>query len=390
MESRYPLGLDLTGLDSPSFVVDAALLEKNAAVMKEVGEASGAQILLALKGFSMYSSFPLLKPYLQGTCASGINEARLGKEEMGLQVHSYSPAYSEKTLRAMLEISDHLIFNSPGQWERFAGLRREFADRVSFGLRFNPSHSETETAIYDPSAPKSRLGTIADELPEGFLTEQGVEGLHVHNLCEKDSPSLLRTWEAVERVFSGSRRGELEGLKWINLGGGHHITRPGYQKDILIDLVRRIRKDYKVEVYLEPGEAWALNAGYLVATVLDIHKNRGNLAILDTSASCHMPDVLEMPYRPHILGSGEEGEKAHTYRLGGVTCLAGDVIGDYSFDEPLEVGDRLVFTDMAIYSMVKTTTFNGVNLPSIYLSDSRTGEHKLIRRFGYEDFRSRL
>ncbi len=384
MECDYLKGLDLSGIKSPAFVVDLALLENNARIMQAVGRESGAEVLLALKGFSMFSCFDLLRPYLSGICASSPHEARLGREEMGLEVHSYSPAYSHESLKELLQHSDHLIFNSPSQWERFSSEREEYAGRVSFGLRYNPSHSETDTAIYDPSAPLSRLGTIREELPAGFLKK--VDGLHIHNLCEKDSSALLRTWEAVERSLGD----ELEGLKWINLGGGHHITREGYRTDELTELILEIRKRYGVKVYLEPGEAWALNAGYLVATVLDIHRNRGDLAILDTSASCHMPDVLEMPYRPEIAGAGRGGEKAVTYRLGGVTCLAGDVIGDYSFDTPLAAGDKVVFCDMAHYTMVKTTTFNGIGLPSQYLYDSGSGQLQLVKHFGYSDFRSRL
>lgn len=370
-------------MDSPAFAVDRALLEKNACIMDEVGRESGAHVLLALKGYSLFASFDTLRPYTRGICASSVDEARLGREEMGLEVHSYSPAYSEQSLRELMELSDHVIFNSPEQWNYFSSLREAYP-KVSCGVRVNANHRETETELYDPSAPMSRLGTLVERIPQDFLS--GVDGIHIHNLCEKDADALTRTWKAVESQL-GSR---LEGLKWINLGGGHHITREGYKRDELIKLVRTIREKYAVEVYLEPGEAWALNTGYLVSTVLDLHWNRGDLAILDTSASCHMPDVLEMPYRPHILGSGMPGEKAHTYRLGGLTCLAGDVIGDYSFDEPLKRGDRLVFTDMAHYSMVKTTTFNGVRLPSIYLYDSRTGVQKLQKRFGYEDYRSRL
>ena len=384
MERDHLKGLDLSQVRSPAFVVDLALLEKNARTMQSVAEESGAKVLLALKGFSMFSTFDILRPYLSGVCASSPHEARLGREEMGLEVHSYSPSYSSEGLMELLALSDHLIFNSPSQWERFSSLREKYAEKVSFGLRYNPSHSETETAIYDPSAPYSRLGTIREELPKGFLKK--VDGLHVHNLCEKDSGALVRTWEAVEESLGT----EVEGLKWINLGGGHHITRDNYDTEELIRLIRTIKSRWGTEVYLEPGEAWALNTGYLVATVLDVHRNKGNLAILDTSASCHMPDVLEMPYRPEIIGAGEAGEKSHTYRLGGVTCLAGDVIGDYSFEAPLNAGDKLIFTDMAHYSMVKTTTFNGVGLPSQYLHDSRNGELTLVKHFGYEDFKSRL
>ncbi len=384
MESNRLAGIDFTPIQTPAFVVDAALIEKNGAIMKSVAEESGATVLLALKGFSMFSLFDLMRPYLGGVCASSVNEARLGREEMGREVHSYSPAYSEESLRKLMELSDHVVFNSPSQWERFASLREEYGDTVSYGLRFNPSHSETETPIYDPSAPLSRLGTIREELPDGFL--RPIEGLHIHNLCERDAPELVRTWEAVEKALGD----ELEHFRWINLGGGHHITRDGYQRDMLVELIWKIRSRYGADVYLEPGEAWALNAGYLVTTVLDTHRNRGDLAILDTAVPCHMPDVLEMPYRPEIIGAGQPGEKAHTYRLGGVSCLAGDVAGDYSFDSPLKRGDRLVFTDMAHYTMVKTNTFNGVELPSLYIADSRDGSLRAVRHFGYEDFKGRL
>ena len=384
MESRRLEGIDFSGIKTPAYVVDKARLEENCRIMQSVGEESGATLLLALKGFSMFSLFGLMRPFLQGVCASSPHEARLGREEMGKEVHSYSPAYSENSLRELMGLSDHVVFNSPSQWNRFASLRKEYAGRVSCGIRYNPSHSESETPIYDPSAPLSRLGTIREELPRGFLRE--AEGLHLHNLCEKNAPELVRTWEAAERVL----RSELDHLNWINLGGGHHITRDNYRRDLLIELIREIRSRYGVQVYLEPGEAWALNAGFLVTTILDTHRNRGELAIMDTSVPCHMPDVLEMPYRPEIIGAARPGEKPYTYRLGGVSCLAGDAAGDYSFDSPLKTGGRLVFTDMAHYTMVKANTFNGVNLPSLYVCDSRDGSMELIKHFGYADFKDRL
>jgi len=383
MDRYYPSGLDLGQIDTPAFVVDQAVLERNARIMYQVGVESGANMLLALKGYALFASFDLLRPYVDGVCASSINEARLGREEMGLEVHSYSPAYSRESLAGLIELSDHVIFNSPAQWQRFADLR-DSSEKVSFGLRYNPNHSETDVALYDPSAPLSRLGTVKDQLPPNFIKQ--IDGLHIHNLCEKDAPALQRTWQAVEKQLGS----QLEHLRWINLGGGHQITRDGYQQEVLIQLVQTIRERYGCNVYLEPGEAWALESGYLVASVLDLHHNQAQLAILDTSASCHMPDVLEMPYRPDVLGSAEAGVKEWSYRLGGVSCLAGDVVGDYSFDRPLQIGDRLVFTDMAHYSMVKTTTFNGVSLPTIYLADSRTGELRCVRRFGYQDFKGRL
>lgn len=380
-EAKLP---PLEQLESPAFLVDLALLERNAKMLKQVADQSGVKMLLALKAYSLYASFPRLQPYLSGTCASSIHEARLGREEMGGEVHSYSPAYSEKNLIELLELSDHLIFNSPVQWTRFAGLREQYAHSVSFGLRFNPRHRETEQEIYDPSAPKSRLGTVVDQLPPGFFKQ--VEGLHIHNLCEKDFGALKRTWQAVEQQLGD----QLLGLKWINLGGGHLIAQQGYQRQELVEFLLSLRQKYQAQIYLEPGEAWVRHTGYLVCTVLDIVYNDGAVAILDTSASCHMPDVLEMPYRPDILGAGQPGERKHTYRLAGVTCLAGDVIGDYSFDNPLKPGDRLVLDDMSHYTMVKSNTFNGVNLPAIYLYNSQNKYLQLVRKFGYEDFKGRL
>ncbi len=381
MEASTPDRLNISKINSPAFVIDIKKLGENCEILSEVHRTAGVKILLALKGFAMFSTFPLVRKYLDGVCASSLNEAKLGRRKFGGEVHSYSPAYSGKSLSALCRYSDHIVFNTPGQYEKYEIIRRKFS-RISFGLRINPEHSETE--IYDPSAPFSRLGSVRSEIPPGFIRK--LDGIHIHNLCEKNSDSLVRTWEAVEKNFGN----ELQGLKWINLGGGHHITREDYDIRLLTDLLVEIRKKYNTEVYLEPGEAVALNAGWLVSRVLETMHNKMDLAVLDTSASCHMPDVLEMPYRPHIPGSGKAGEKKYTYRLGGVSCLAGDVIGEYSFDQPLKPGDTLVFSDMAHYSMVKTTTFNGVNLPSIYSFDSDRGKLKLIRRFGYHDFRSRL
>ncbi|MBN1647378.1 MAG: carboxynorspermidine decarboxylase [Spirochaetales bacterium] len=383
METNPTGRLDLSGVKTPAFLVDEVLLEKNCRLLSSLRERTGTKILLALKGFAMFSTFPLVRKYLDGTCASSWNEARLGREEFGKEVHSYSPAYSEQSLQACLELSDHVVFNTPGQLRRFAALRRHYPG-VSCGLRINPDHSETETAIYDPSAPYSRLGSLRSEIEKGFLCE--LDGIHVHNLCEKNADALVRTWQTVEKQF-GDELGE---LKWINLGGGHHITRPDYDIELLTNLLVEIRDKYGVQLYLEPGEAVALNCGWLATTVLDTMHNAMDIAVLDTSASCHMPDVLEMPYRPDIYGAGTPGEKQHTYRLGGVSCLAGDVIGDYSFERQIKPGDVLLFGDMAHYSMVKTTTFNGIALPSIYLFNSVSGEARLVRQFTYEDFRGRL
>jgi carboxynorspermidine decarboxylase len=378
--------LDPSRVPSPCFVVDEVSIEENLRVLDAVQRASGAKILLALKAFSMWSLAPLVARYLKGTCASGLHEARLGREEYGGEVHTFSAAYSTADLPEILAISDHVVFNSFAQWERFQTLVRAARARrpgLKFGLRVNPERSEGAVPHYDPSAPFSRLGIVRSQF-RGSL--DGISGLHFHTLCEQDFPPLARTVAAFEEKF-----GEfIPGLEWINFGGGHHITRPDYQVDDLARLLRDFRDRHGVQVYLEPGEAIALDAGVLVAEVLDLPWNGMPLAILDTSATCHMPDVIEAPYRPRIIGAGAAGASAHTYRLGGQTCLAGDVIGDYSFDVPLRIGQRLVFEDMALYTMVKTTTFNGIRLPSIALWNSTTDELRVIREFGYADFRTRL
>jgi carboxynorspermidine decarboxylase len=343
--------------------------------------------LLALKAFSMFALAPLIARHLCGVCASGLHEARLGREELGGEVHTFSPAYAESDLRQVLELSDHVIFNSFGQWQRFRPLVRAACERrphLRFGLRINPEHAEGWNPLYDPCAPHSRLGIPAAAFDGQSL--EGISGLHFHTLCEQDLPPLARTLAAVEQRFGRY----LDAMTWVNFGGGHHITRPDYQVDELIDLIRDFRDRYQVQVYLEPGEAAALDAGILVTEVLDTPWNGMDLAILDTSATCHMPDVLEAPYRPDVQDAGAPGELEHTCRLAGLTCLAGDVIGDYSFAAPLRIGDRLIFHDMAIYTMVKTTTFNGVRLPSIALWSSETNDLRIIKSFGYEDFRCRL
>ena len=375
--------LDARRLPSPCFVVDEAKVEENLKLLRKVQDESGAKVLLALKAFSMWSMGPLVAKYLSGTCASGVHEAKLGREHFGGEVHTYSAAYSEADLKEVLKLSDHVVFNSPGQWKRFREITRKHP-KVKFGLRVNPEHSEGHTALYDPSAPFSRLGTPRAHIEPGDL--EGVSGLHFHNLCEQDFPPLERTLAAFEGKFGGL----LEGIEWVNFGGGHHITRPGYQVDALVSLVKEFSRRHNVQVYLEPGEAIAYHAGVLVAEVLDVIHNGMPIAILDTSATCHMPDTLEMPYRAQIIGAGEPSALPHTYRLGGQSCLAGDVIGDYSFAKPLEIGQRLVFEDMAYYSMVKTTTFNGVRLPSIAIWNSKTDSIKVVRNFGYEDFKGRL
>ncbi|MDT8878968.1 carboxynorspermidine decarboxylase [Halomonas saccharevitans] len=376
---------DVMACPSPAYVVDDALLRKNLELLERVQAESGARILLALKGFALWDAFPLVSQYLVGTTASGQDEARLGAETFGGEVHAYSPAFSEAEMAVVLRYADHLSFNSPAQWQRHRAAVAEAPRTVSCGLRVNPEYSEGKVALYDPCATGSRLGIRAAELEGVELA--GLDGLHFHTLCEQDSDALERTLAAFEEAFGRY----LADRKWVNFGGGHHITRPDYDVERLVRVIRDFKARHPhLEVYLEPGEAIALNTGYLVCTVLDIVENDGAIAILDTSATAHMPDVLEMPYRPEIIGAGEPGEKAHTYRLGGLTCLAGDVVGEYSFDAPLSIGDRLVFTDMAHYTMVKTTTFNGMRLPSICRIDEASREVRTVKTFGYEDYRQRL
>ncbi len=376
--------LDFERVDSPAYVIDLAMLEQNLKLLAHAQAAAGATILLALKGFAAWSTFPLVGQYLDGVSASGPDEARLGREELGKQVHTYCPAFDETSLRETIRYSDHVIFNSPSQIDRFRSIIEEHANHVSFGLRVNPQHSEVHVPLYDPCAPGSRLGATKTQLARADL--RGIDGLHFHTLCELGADALQRTLAVVEEELAPW----LEKAKWVNFGGGHHITKPGYDVGLLVDLVRNFRHEYDVDVYLEPGEAIGLNTGVLVASVLDIVENEGPIALLDISATAHMPDVLEMPYRPEVRGASEPGRRAHTYRLGGLSCLAGDMIGAYSFDEPLNVGDKLVFEDMAHYTMVKTTTFNGVRLPSIALFDPSDDRYRVQRTFGYEDYRNRL
>lgn len=376
---------DLSTVQTPAFVVFEEALEHNLAILQNVMDRTGARILLALKSFSMFHSFPLLSRALKGTCASGPHEAMLGREYFPGEVHAFAAGFGEEDIRELASVCDHLVFNSFSQWQRFGALAKELNPKLEFGLRCNPEHRETEVEIYDPCGAGSRLGIVAEEFDADAL--EGISGLHFHTLCQKNSDSLERTLAAFEAKFGAF----LPQMRWVNFGGGHHITRKDYDVDRLVRVVNDFRRRHPhLTVYLEPGEAVALNAGVLVASVLDVTRNHGVVnAILDTSATCHMPDVLEMPYRPEIVGAGEPGEKTHSYQLGGLSCLAGDVIGRYSFDNPLECGDRLVFLDMAIYSMVKTTTFNGVKLPSIYYA-RKDGTVELVHQFGYADFKGRL
>ena len=373
----------LKALPTPCYVVDEARIIKNLELLRHVQQEAGCHILLAQKCFSMFRLYPLMGEYLAGTTASGIFEARLGHEEMGKENHVFAPAFRTEDMRELVQICDHIVFNSIAQLEKHRELWENA--NTSVGIRINPecSTQESEHAIYDPCAVGSRLGVTLANFPEELPA--GVEGLHFHTLCEQNSDDLITTFKAFEAKF-GKFFGQ---LKWLNLGGGHHITRADYDVQALIDLVKYIHSTYGVEVYLEPGEAVALNAGYLVTEVLDIVHNGMDILILDASAACHMPDVLEMPYRPPLRYGYEANEKAHTYRLSSMTCLAGDVIGDYSFEQSINVGDKLIFEDMAIYSMVKNNTFNGMPLPDIVLL-KKDGSTELVRRFGYEDFKGRL
>lgn len=369
--------------NTPIYIVDEVSLRKNLEILKYVEEKSGAKILLAQKCFSMFSLYPMIGSYISGCTASGLYEAKLGYEEMHKENHVFSPAYKEDEFDEIVEICDHIIFNSVAQMNKYKGVCQ--SKGKSFGLRINPECStQKDHEIYDPCAPFSRLGVTADKLSEEILA--GVDGLHFHTLCEQNVDDLETTIEAVEKKFGKY----LHNMKWLNMGGGHHITRDDYGVERLIELVKRIRETYGVEVYLEPGEAVALNAGTLETTVLDIVENAGReILILDASAACHMPDVLEMPYRPPLKDSGELDEKKYNYRLSSCTCLSGDVIGDYSFDRQIQVGDVLVFEDMAIYTMVKNNTFNGMPLPSIALRHE-DGEVEVVKEFGYSDFKERL
>jgi len=403
-------GFDATRVPSPCFVVDRAAIAANLAVLAHVRRESGAKVLSALKAFSMWRLAPLVAEHLDGTCSSGLHEAQLGHQHYPGEVHVFSAAFSAADLAQVLEIADHVVFNSFGQWRRFRAScleARKQRGELAFGLRINPEHSEGTTPIYDPCAPGSRLGipaaTFAREaatpLPDGTDALDGISGLHLHTLCEQGLPPLQRTLAAVEARF-----GEwLPRMAWLNLGGGHHISAPGYDVPGLIELLRDTAERHGVQMYLEPGEAVAINSGALVCEVLDVGEPLDDgavgdgvsyrQAILDTSATCHMPDTLEMPYRAELIGAFDPAHRAgegHVYRLGGMTCLAGDVIGDYAFEAPLRIGQRLVFDDMAHYTMVKTTTFNGIGLPGIALWDSRSDSLEVVKTFGYEDFRDRL
>ena len=375
-------------IHTPCYIVQERALKENLEQLAGLARETGCRILLAQKAFSMFRVYPLIGQYLAGTTASGLYEARLGAECMGKENHIFSPAYRPEEMGEILSLCGHVVLNSPQQIRRYK--RKILQAGRSPGLRVNPECSTQEDhAIYDPCAPGSRLGTTLSQL-ERALAEtpdllEGIEGLHFHTLCEQDADALAVTLDAVVEKFGVY----MAKMKWVNMGGGHHITRPGYHMETLKQCIRRVQKLCGGTVYLEPGEAVALQAGTLRTSVLEVTENGVQTAILDASAACHMPDVLEMPYRPPLSGAGLPGEKPFTYRLAGPTCLAGDVIGDYSFDRPLETGDVLEFQDMAIYSMVKNNTFNGMALPDIVL-EREDGSMELVRRFGYEDFKGRL
>ncbi|WP_026377486.1 carboxynorspermidine decarboxylase [Aestuariibacter salexigens] len=374
--------INSAAIPSPCYVLEESRLRANLELMQRVQRQAGVDIILALKGFSMWSAFPLVGQYLKGCTASSVWEAKLAKYEMGKEVHAYSPAYKDTDIQQLTELVSHLSFNSLSQWQRYQQTVQQAG--VSVGLRINPEHREATTELYDPSAPGSRLGIRVSQLEGVDLC--GVDGFHVHNLCECDSFATERTLLAVEKKFAQY----LPQLKWLNLGGGHLMTREGYDVEHLITTLKAFRERHPhLHIVMEPGSAVAWQTGPLVSEVVDVVENDGHIAILDISATAHMPDVLEMPYRPTVRNAGEAGEKAYTYKLGGNSCLAGDVIDTYSFDTPLKPGDRVIFEDMMHYTMVKTTFFNGVEHPAIGILKSN-GEFQLVRQFSYEDFRSRL
>ena len=373
----------ILSLPTPCYVIDEKALIKNLETLQYVEQQTGCHVLLAQKAFSAYHTYSLIAKYISGTTASGLFEAKLAYEEMpDKQIHVYSPAFTDSDFDELLTMCNHIVFNSFSQWKHFRQKALQHPE-IEFGLRINPEYSEIETDIYNPCFTNSRLGITLANFEEDEL--DGISGLHFHTMCEQNSDTLERTLKVVEQRFGKYFRK----MKWINFGGGHHVTRPDYDVEKLINCIDNIKNKYSVQVYIEPGEAVALNAGWLVTSVLDIIKNNMNIAIVDTSTACHMPDVLEMPYRPMIIGSKEKNVLPYTYRLGAPTCLAGDVIGDYSFEKPLHIGDKLVFTDMAIYSMVKNNTFNGMPLPSIYIL-KENGETQLLKKFDYSDFKRRL
>ncbi len=372
-----------TNLPSPCWILEESLLISNLKLLKTVKEKSGAKILLALKGYALWKSFDTVKIYLDGCCASGLHEAKLAAETFQKEVHTYAPAFKEEELDEIASISHHIVFNSPAQFQRFSKQVKQSNPDLSLGLRVNPEYSASPKEIYNPCGLNSRLGTTLMNFDESILND--CDGLHFHALCEQDSDAL----ESVLNNFEEKFGKYIPQMKWVNFGGGHHITRKGYDIEKLIMLIRNFKKKYNVEVYLEPGEAVGWETGTLITTVLDIVHNGIDIAILDTSAEAHMPDTIIMPYRAEVRNAGVAGEKKYTYRLAGNTCLAGDIMGDYSFDAPLQIGDKIIFEDQMHYTMVKATTFNGIKLPSIAIR-RLNGEIEVVREFSYEDFKERL
>jgi carboxynorspermidine decarboxylase len=381
METKNVFISDLLSIQTPAFVVDKSALQQNLNILGNVKQRTGCKILLALKGFAMFHLFPMIRETLDGVCASSQDEAQLGREEFNKEVHSFAAAFSDWEFESILNYSDHIVFNSFNQWKRF---QDQIPQTISCGIRINPEHSEGTIPIYDPCGKGSRLGVRRIDFDEKDIT--GISGFLFHTLCEQNSDALERTVAVVEKSFGKY----LHHLSWLNFGGGHHITRHNYDIDLLCKIIETIKTRYQLEIYLEPGEAVVLNAGYLVASVLDIIQNDISIAILDTSAATHMTDVLEMKYRPHVMGSYKNGDTPYSYRLAGMSCLAGDVIGEYAFKQPLHIGDKLIFTDMAHYTMVKTNTFNGIRLPSICVYDAFNRSVETVRVFEYEDYKMRL
>lgn len=380
----FPLDI-IRQVQTPCYLISEDVIRRNCELLDTVQQRTGAKILLALKAFALPALFPLIRNYLHGVCASGPIEAQLGREEFGREVHTYAPAYSTSQMERVIRFSDHILFNSIRQWQNHRHAIESAERDIEVGLRVNPGHAEVEVELYNPCMPGSRFGLAPEDLAQVDL--RGISGLHFHALCEQNADVLVRVLESFEQRF-----GEvIDRMQWVNFGGGHHITRADYDVELLCETIREFRKRHNdIPVYLEPGEAVVLNGGVFVTSVLDTMYNGMDIAILDCSAETHMPDVLAMPYRPHIVGSGESGELMHSYRLGGISCLAGDIVGDYSFNAPLESSQKLVLTDMALYSFVKNTTFNGVELPAIYTCSLDRETPVLVKRFGYDDYRSRI
>ncbi len=384
MNGRFSCRFDPTEVSTPAFVLDLGLVRKNLAILHSVKKKTDCKILLALKAFAMHAVFPLLRETLDGVCASSPYESRLGREKFGGEVHTFAAAYSENDITELCRTSDHIDFNSHAQFHRFSPQIRKKFPHIRLGLRINPEHSEGTTPLYDPCSDTSRLGVRKSQFQAEDLPL--LDGLHWHNLCEQGADCLERTITAVRKKFGNF----FKGLKFVNFGGGHHITRPDYDIQLLCRIINEFQNDYNTQVYLEPGEAIVLNSGYFVSTVLDIVQADKQVAILDCCIPAHIPDVLEMPYRPEIIGAGLPQKKPHTYRMGGLSCLAGDVAGEYSFDTPLKIGQKVIFTDMAHYTMVKTNSFNGMRLPDILTFEPQTNTFTKIKSFSYQDFANRL